>query len=283
MLSRESGSFGSGIVVTSAHLAKGLEFDQVVVPHVTATNYKTHLDTRMLSRSLYPRYAQACFEPHRQSFKIYFRIINCPLCSSTVLNKVDDEFFSCGTCHGLAKHPDLYPCKEAEESRYLEHNNEVNDPRYQRFTSPIHNFVKEHYSPTDVGLDFGSGTGPVITKVLRDDGFDIEAYDPFFAPNKELFDRTYDYIAAYEVFEHFFNPKAEIAGLVKMVRTGGRLLVMTFRYDDSIDFKNWVYRKDISHVFIYRKETFQYIVATYNLQLESVDKRLIVLRKTGSG
>lgn len=48
LLSPESVAFGSGIVITTAHLAKGLEFDQVIVPEVTEKNYSTEPDRQML-------------------------------------------------------------------------------------------------------------------------------------------------------------------------------------------------------------------------------------------
>jgi DNA helicase-2/ATP-dependent DNA helicase PcrA len=48
LLNAGSVAFGSGIVVTTAHLAKGLEFDQVIVPFVTARNYATDPDRQML-------------------------------------------------------------------------------------------------------------------------------------------------------------------------------------------------------------------------------------------
>ena len=47
-LSRQSSAFVQGIVVTSAHMAKGLEFDQVIVPQATARNYKSEMDRSML-------------------------------------------------------------------------------------------------------------------------------------------------------------------------------------------------------------------------------------------
>lgn len=40
--------FSGGIVITTAHLAKGLEFDKVIVPHVTAGNYTYEPDRQML-------------------------------------------------------------------------------------------------------------------------------------------------------------------------------------------------------------------------------------------
>ena len=48
LLSEGSSSFSAGVIITTAHLAKGLEFDQVIVPHITVKNYATDIDKSML-------------------------------------------------------------------------------------------------------------------------------------------------------------------------------------------------------------------------------------------
>ncbi|MDZ7743704.1 MAG: 3'-5' exonuclease [Bacteroidota bacterium] len=48
LLNAASVAFGSGIVITTAHQAKGLEFDQVLVPFVTGKNYRSQPDRQML-------------------------------------------------------------------------------------------------------------------------------------------------------------------------------------------------------------------------------------------
>ncbi len=48
MLNASSVAFGSGIVITTAHLAKGLEFDQVIVPFCTDKNYQSAPERQML-------------------------------------------------------------------------------------------------------------------------------------------------------------------------------------------------------------------------------------------
>jgi DNA helicase II / ATP-dependent DNA helicase PcrA len=48
LLSDESLFFKEGVNITTAHLAKGLEFDQVIVPFADAANYKTEIDKSML-------------------------------------------------------------------------------------------------------------------------------------------------------------------------------------------------------------------------------------------
>jgi DNA helicase-2/ATP-dependent DNA helicase PcrA len=48
LLTAESTSFKEGVIITTAHLAKGLEFDEVIIPFVSASNYRTDVDKRML-------------------------------------------------------------------------------------------------------------------------------------------------------------------------------------------------------------------------------------------
>ena len=48
LLSSHSRTFAHGVVVTSAHMAKGLEFDEVIIPYATADNYHTAIDRGML-------------------------------------------------------------------------------------------------------------------------------------------------------------------------------------------------------------------------------------------
>lgn len=47
-LSNQSSAFMKGIIVTSSHMAKGLEFDEVIVPYVNGKNYNSAIDKSML-------------------------------------------------------------------------------------------------------------------------------------------------------------------------------------------------------------------------------------------
>lgn len=47
-LSSQSSAFVQGIVITSAHMAKGLEFDEVIIPQVDDKNYHSEIDRSML-------------------------------------------------------------------------------------------------------------------------------------------------------------------------------------------------------------------------------------------
>jgi DNA helicase-2/ATP-dependent DNA helicase PcrA len=48
LLTADSTSFSDGVIVTTVHLSKGLEFDEVIVPFASARNYQTDVDRSML-------------------------------------------------------------------------------------------------------------------------------------------------------------------------------------------------------------------------------------------
>jgi DNA helicase-2/ATP-dependent DNA helicase PcrA len=48
LLTAESTAFREGVIITTTHLAKGLEFDEVIVPFASSRNYHTDVDKSML-------------------------------------------------------------------------------------------------------------------------------------------------------------------------------------------------------------------------------------------
>lgn len=203
--------------------------------------------------------------------------MECTLCKSKLRNQVDPEYFECGRCKALVKDERLYPDPLQEKDRYLEHNNDVDDPNYQKFTSPISEYVLANFGAGNKGLDFGSGTGPVISKVLQDHNYTIEQYDPYFANHPALLEKKYDYIVSCEVIEHFYNPLKEFNRFKNMLNRGGQLICMTLLFPPGKDFSTWFYKKDPTHVFIYQEETIRYIAEEFGFDSYDIqDGRLIV-------
>ncbi len=203
----------------------------------------------------------------------------CPLCRSPGRSYYKDQFYLCDFCKGIFRPKEHYPDAETEIARYESHNNDVNDPKYQEFVSPITEAILRDYNQKHVGLDFGAGTGPVICKVLQDHGYTITPYDPFFHDRPELLQQTYDYIACCEVIEHFHNPNKEFRVLFDLLNPGGSLYCMTEIFHESIDFDKWYYKNDPTHVFIYQEQTFGWIVEKFGFQAADIDQRLIHFRK----
>lgn len=198
----------------------------------------------------------------------------CPLCnfknSSVFFEKGKSTYIKCIECSGIFLEKSCLPDADTEVQRYLQHNNDVNDARYQNFVSPIVNRVLKKFSTNHHGLDFGAGTGPVIAKLLKDKDYKIEVYDPFFHNNPSLLNNKYDYIACCEVVEHFHNPKKEFELLKKLLKPRGLILIMTSLYNPEIDFKTWYYKDDPTHVFIYQKETFDYIKKHFGFEIKEI-------------
>jgi len=203
---------------------------------------------------------------------------SCPLCKSPTVPFEKHKYFTCTECFGISMSPEFYPNPKQEEDRYKEHHNDVNDKGYQNFVSPITQSVLKNYSPHHKGLDFGAGTGPVVSKMLQDKDYTIALYDPFFHPYPELLTKSYDYIVCCEVAEHFFNPYKEFALLKSLLNKGGTLFCMTHMFSEKIDFKNWYYRNDITHVFIYREETFEWIREKFGFSSLRINNRLVELK-----
>lgn len=205
----------------------------------------------------------------------------CTLCDSVLLNQKDEYYYDCDICKAIVKDEKYYLSAGEEKAIYETHQNDVNDKRYQNFTMPITNYVFDNFLPEHKGLDFGSGTGPVISSMLMKKGYDIAQYDPFFTPDQRVLNNIFDYIVSCEVFEHFHSPQMEISRLLSLLKDDGSLLIMTMLYNDQIDFNMWNYRRDPTHVFIYRKETIEYIAIENKLEIDILTDRFIALRKTG--
>ena len=203
----------------------------------------------------------------------------CTLCASPLSHKIDRYYYECPLCKAIIMDDQYHLSAEQEKAIYEAHVNDVSDIRYQKFTLPITQFVLNNFLPKHKGLDFGSGTGPVISSELTKKDYHISQYDPFFAPNPSLLHKKYDYIVSCEVFEHLYQPKSEIDRLVSLLNDEGCILIMTILYHDEIDFKTWSYKKDPTHVFIYRKETIAYIAKEKGLKIEEMTERFIALRK----
>ena len=207
--------------------------------------------------------------------------ISCPLCnSSTTLFATwkKRSYYRCSVCDGIILHPENHLSLKDEEERYSVHKNDVHDKGYQNFVEPIVRAVKRDFANTSLGLDFGCGTGPVITKLLNEEGYELKLYDPFFKNDVTLLDKQYYYIVCCEVIEHFNSPSKEFKLLSKLLMPNGKLYCKTNLYSDNINFESWWYKNDPTHVFIYTQDTLKWIAANFNLKLLEASTTLIIFQ-----
>lgn len=168
-------------------------------------------------------------------------------------------YYRCGECSAIFLSPECYVSKEAEEQRYQKHKNNIDEPGYRKFVEPMVLKILEKYGQEHQGLDFGSGPGPIVTKLLRDQGYSIELYDPFFCNTPAVLEKKYDFIACCEVIEHFYFPEKEFKMLRSLLKPQGMLFCMTALYNEAIDFQTWHYNNDPTHVIFYHANTLLWI------------------------
>jgi 2-polyprenyl-3-methyl-5-hydroxy-6-metoxy-1,4-benzoquinol methylase len=209
--------------------------------------------------------------------------MTCIVCKSKLLNSFTTQdkkiYWECSNCSVKFLDKSFFIDKGAEKQRYLEHQNEIGDPSYIKFLSKLSEPLERKLKPEDHGLDFGCGHGPALATMLKDKGYKIDLYDPFFYPNKEIFTRQYNFITCTETAEHFFNPYYEFKNLNSLLLSGGWLGVMTtFLTEDKL-FENWYYRRDPTHVVFYAKKTFEIIAEQNNWEFETPTKDVALFYK----
>jgi len=199
----------------------------------------------------------------------------CPLCENSSTPFYKDEFYECSCCKGIFRPKEKLLDNELEKLRYESHTNDSSDLGYQNFVAPITSSVLNDYKKDDMGLDFGCGKDSSIVRVLRQNNYKISEYDPYFFDDKKLLEQKYDYITSCEVIEHFYNPKKEFELLKYLLKENGTLYLMTGIYRQNIDFSKWWYKNDLTHVFIYQEETFEWIEKELGFRNLEIKENLI--------
>ena len=199
----------------------------------------------------------------------------CQLCNAKSTLFYKDEFYKCSCCKAIFRPKEKLLDNEKEKQRYDSHTNDANDLGYQNFVKPITNSILNEFKSADIGLDFGCGKDSPIVKILEENSYKIAKYDIFFYDDKEILEQKYDYIACCEVIEHFYTPKKEFELLKSLLKDKSTLYLMTGIYRDNIDFSKWWYKNDLTHVFIFREKTFEWIKKEFGFENMFIEKNFI--------
>jgi SAM-dependent methyltransferase len=184
----------------------------------------------------------------------------------------------CSRCLATLVAVEDLPEPDAERHHYLRHENDVDDPGYRRFASRLVEPLAARLSSGAHGLDYGCGTGPVAAAMLGERGLAVELFDPFFAPNEAVLERTYDFVFCSEVIEHFHGPAEEFDRLAGLLDKDGLLAVMTCFQTDDERFATWHYRRDSTHVAFYREETLRCVAGQRGWTCEFPARNVAIFR-----
>lgn len=210
---------------------------------------------------------------------------DCPLCGHPSIPlkhiaKRPAPYGSCPTCKGIFVSKEAHPDPSTEKEQYDMHDNNTEDPRYRKFVEPLVELIALHQKREDRGLDFGSGPGPMVSRMLEERSFHMHLYDPFYHPDNSVLQTSYDFIVACEVIEHFNNPAKSFMQLSDLLAEGGRLYCRTTLIPGDIEFSRWHYKNEITHVFFYDRKTIAWI-SNNILKCDHtiIDKNLLVFSR----
>ena len=196
--------------------------------------------------------------------------------------KTKTTFYVCPHCEHIRRDPTNDPSCEEEKTIYDFHKNTLENKGYVRFLNDFATRSLIPYVNEGHVLDLGSGPNPVFAHLLKEvHHYNVSIYDPIYADDDTVFQRSYDAVTMSETIEHIHHIDLLFNMLNDVLREGSVLAVMTlFRPKTKEDFFKWWYIRDETHVRFFNRRTFEEIATIHGYDILDCDgKRKITLRK----
>ena len=151
--------------------------------------------------------------------------MKCKICASNsvhfanakLLNKYDVDYFQCPNC-GFVQTEEPYWLEEAYSNPIASSDVGLvfRNIMFSKITS---NIIFSLFNHNGKFVDYGGGYG-LFVRLMRDAGFDFHWYEKYcnniFAKGLEAQENIeYELVTAFEVFEHFVNPLADIQNILQ--------------------------------------------------------------------
>jgi len=192
-------------------------------------------------------------------------------------------YWHCKTCDLVFLDPALRFDPTDEKKHYSLHQNSIHDTKYcaflKKLITPLLTKVEEVSGKESRGLDYGSGPEPVLAQLVRHAGYRMDIFDPFFADDRTVLSRTYDFVSCCEVVEHMYDPHAGFSQLDAVLKSGGVLGVMTGMIPSWSMFAAWHYPKESTHVCFYSLQTMSWLGRFFKWRLVSVENNVTIFLK----
>jgi hypothetical protein len=202
--------------------------------------------------------------------------MNCKICQKEtanifqvkILNKYDTNYFYCSNC-GFLQTENPYWLDEAYASPINVEDTGIMK-RNLDLLHPALNIIYYFFNHKKVFLDYAGGYG-IFVRLMRDIGLNFKWQDDF---STNLLARGFEYsnqddnielVTAFEVFEHFANPLAEIEKILKISKN--ILFSTVLLPDNPFQPKEWDYYGlgHGQHIAFYSHKTFKFIAEKYGL------------------
>lgn len=196
----------------------------------------------------------------------------CPLCSDNQSQPYHKDryrnYHRCPSCQLIYVPPSERPDVLSEKAQYDLRDSHSGDDSYRDFLSRLLKPLLTKIKPGAIGLDFGSGPGPLLASMLREAGMKVRTYDVFYDPDASVWYQDYDFITCSEVIEHLHNPGREFSRLFAALKPGGWLGLMTSHVIDRGAFSDRPQIRDLTYVCFYSKGCLRWVANEYEADLE---------------
>lgn len=128
-------------------------------------------------------------------------------------------------------------------------------------------------------LDFGGGVG-LLCRLLRDLGFDAWYYDRYTSPafaadfKVEQLEPEYSTITAFEVFEHFPNPRENAAEIFDL--KPDFVIVGTDRYANQGPDWHYIFPQTGQHLFFWSPDAHAWLAGHFGYHVVTCGKKITV-------
>ncbi len=202
----------------------------------------------------------------------------CLLCQAPdsapfkVEKKPERSYYHCAHCDLIFMNPAERLGPQAEKERYDLHENN-SSAGYNAFLEPLVKELEEYFKAATLNpqqltaLDFGCGPTAHLSWLLSAKGFQVFNYDLYYFPDQDLLRRSYHFVTSTEVWEHLYHPREEIQRMIKMIKPGGLLGIMTSAHKGEAVFHDWHYRRDETHVTFFSEKSMKWIADNFRLQV----------------
>lgn len=184
----------------------------------------------------------------------------CPLCLHPKSELFDQDkqrnYYKCSSCDLIFVQRNILISEDLERKRYESHENSEEDSGYRSYLEKIAHSIKDHLNPDSIGLDFGCGKTKLLAELLVP--HQVHSYDLYFHPDDEIFSKKFDFIILSEVIEHLRDPHQTMLQLNDHLKPNGQIFIKTkLRPQLSLDFSQWFYKRDITHVQFFNSRSFE--------------------------
>ncbi|CAM3695081.1 class I SAM-dependent methyltransferase [Rheinheimera salexigens] len=209
---------------------------------------------------------------------------HCPLCQENTHFFCQDKlrcYWQCNCCALVFADRTTLLSATDELKHYQCHDNDINDIGYRQFLQRLAQPLQQHLGRSNLtGLDYGCGPGPLLAKILQQQGHHMAIWDPYFATDKQVLSHQYDFITCTEAIEHFVQPAIEWQKWQNLLKPSGVIAIMTKRYTTLEQFQNWHYKTDPTHVSFFSKHTFSFLAKRDGYKLHFPVNDVVIMQRT---